>query len=286
MLKYIVYLSILIFLNPCFSENEEPPSTEKNEKSVDTNGTSTHKKGMFMDTNGIQINANGLSLNKKQQIRHALNYLRTEDQIKDSIKNQKLVEGIDETLKEKEKEKVERERIKYRINKAHKSWEVVLGDPKYNVYVKAIFQEGDFILWKAQSPDPLYFAIKFKNIEMVKFFSKLEWMLDPFIKRHEYPPWGYAIMTQNMEIIRFYLDNYLDLISTFKDARGLNIFHYIFMDIERKKNEDKKDKISELLFEEKYFSRISHLLNETNGTGATVFDFILRDTMPSKPLKK
>ena len=206
--------------------------------------------------------------NKKQQIRKVLDYLKKEDQTK-----KRMVRNIDKNMTERELEKL----IANRNHEIHKKWEIVLGDPKYNAYVKDLFQKEDFALWMAKSPDPLFSAIQSGSIEMVRFFSKPEGIFNLFMQRHMYFPWGVAIIIQNIEVIKFYLNNYSTDI-TMKDAQLLNVFHYVFLGASANGHKDKKKEIAELFFEKRYFSRISHLLNEPNNTGATTFDYLLRDT--------
>ena len=186
--------------------------------------------------------------------------------------------GIYDHLSEEDKERA----IDKNKRMLYGKWKIVLADPKYNDYVKDIFQKGDFALWMALSPEPLYFAIHNRNIEMVRFFSKPKGIFGPFMERYTYSPVGVAIIIQDMEIIKFYLDNHLvDMIR--KDAQGLNMFHYPFIGLG---NDDKKGKILNLLFEKKYFPKISHLLNEPNNTNSTAFDHFLKDDTFAENMNK
>ena len=84
-------------------------------------------------------------------------------------------------------------------------------------------------------------------------------------------------MFQNMEMLKFYLDNYPEDVKR-KDSQHLSLFHYIFIGSRTNSStKNKKDEILRLLFEDRYFSNISHLLNEVNDIDATAFDYFLRD---------
>ena len=220
MLKYIICLLVLIPLNPCFSETERLFNVK------DSPESKTQEK--------LSIYTNW-DLYKRQEIQKALDYLKREDQTKKQM-------GIYDHLSEGDKARTidKNNRILYG------KWKTVLADPKYNDYVKDIFQKEGFALWMAQSPEPLSFSIHNRNIEMVRFFSKPKGIFDQFMERYTYSPLGVAIIIQDMEIIKFYLDNHL-VDMTRKDAQGLNIFHYIFIGL------GKKGEILNLLFEEKYF---------------------------------
>ena len=252
MLKYIICLLILITLNPCFSEPEGLSNIK------DSSESKTQEK--------LSIHTNW-DLYNKQEIQDALDYLKTEDQIK---KQMEIYDHLSEEDKERAIDK--NKRIIYG------KWKIVLADPKYNDYVKDIFQKENFALWMAQSPEPLYFAIHNRNIEMVRLFSKPKGIFDQFMKRYTYSPVGVAIIIQDMEIIIFYLDNHL-VDMTRKDAQGLHIFHYPFIGFHRK---GKQGKILDLLFKKKYFPKISHLLNEPNNTNSTAFDHFLKDDIGKK----
>ena len=251
-LQYIICLLVLIPLNPCFSETKRLSNTEDSPESKPQEKLSIY-------TNW--------DLYKRQEIQGALDYLKTEDHIK---KQMEIYDHLSEEDKAKAIDK--NNRILYG------KWKAILADPKYNDYVKDSFQKAGFALWIAQSPEPLFFAIHFGNIEMVRFFSKPKGIFERFMEKYKYSPWGMAIIFQNMEMIKLYLDDYPEDVKK-KDSQHLNLFHYIFLGAtaETENRDYKKDQISELLFGERYFLNISHLLNEVNDTDSTAFDYFLRD---------
>ena len=160
-----------------------------------------------------------------------------------------------------------------------KKWQVVFSEPEYNDYVKKLFKRKKFSSWVEDNPELLFFAITYGNIDMIRFLSREEGVIHRFKERYKYPPSFRAIIAQNIEVIEFFL-NHPESGLTDKDPFNNNIFHYMFLRLGKSskgRNQNTKAEVTDLLFGERYFPRISHLLNEPNDIGATAFDYFLRD---------
>ena len=183
---------------------------------------------------------------KKKKIPELLHHLKKEEQ-REEQQREEQVRNMYKDLSEEKRREIWNSKNKV----AQQKWEVILADPEYNDYVKNLFQSKDFAVWMTQSPEPLFYAIQFGNIEMVEFFSQPVGIFNLFMKKYRYLPWGFASNIQNIEVIKFYLDNYLMNVAM-KDEQLLNIFHYPFFGTNVK---EKKHKIIKLLFEDRYFSK-------------------------------
>lgn len=235
-IKYMVFLTIFILINPCFSE-------VKNEPPIDT-----------------------LSIEEKTKIY---------DNLKALMKRED--EKFLKTEEEKEEE-IERERgKKTKLEQAlYPKWQKVM-KPRNNSYLKTLFKNDKKLFsWMKRSPEPLFAAIQFKNMDMIKFFVE-EGGLHPFRKEIRFTPLHSSIIIQDIEAIEFFL-NHPDTDLNATNIWGDNIFHILFFG----SNSNKRNKILRLFLQENYFSKISHLLNEANDFNQTVFDFALREGASEK----
>ncbi len=274
-LKGCLCLFILLFTNPSFSAVEEATLSEREirdnllyvKKEYPLNGEWGARIEIIEEWNGEEgANEIDEALDAIDKALSAINEWPYEEEKWDSGRK----------LSEEEKQSTSS------VEEIHKKLKNVFASPKHNFYIKKIFQEKDFSSWMNQSPTPLFFAIRFSSErEIIKFFSGPEGIEDVFQSAYSYPPLFQAILSQNLAGIKFYLDHQNSSL-TFKTSEGDNIFHHIFLGSGNTRKSHKK-KISELLFEENIFSKISHLLNELSSTGATAFDYLLRDnSIPAK----
>ncbi len=152
--------------------------------------------------------------------------------------------------------------------------------------------------WINKSSEPLYYAIKYGNLDMIRFFGemvdtktgevggetekleaetrgKMDWKMGPL----EHSPLHLSMMVNdgfNIKIVEFFLNHPKTNLEA-KDVSGENLFHIVFL-----VPLSKRISILKLLFQEEYFKRISHLLNIPNKLNETPFDFAFREDRQGK----
>ncbi len=234
--KRFAYFMALAFISPCLSPAETVPSSAN--------------AGRYSSKANLSLKR------EKKLIYDSLDYLMT-----------------DAMGPKKENKKDSKPQNYSVLQNSLKKWKIVFGDSKHNSYAQDLLKSKKFSLWAQHDLNPLFFAMQFENMDMVKFLSEKEDVFSRFKERYKEPILFHAIMVQNLEIIEFFL-NHPEIDLTDKDSSQDNIFHFIFLGPYHK---NMKAEVVQLLFQEKYFSKISHLLNEPNGAGSTAFDYFLRD---------
>ena len=160
-------------------------------------------------------------------------------------------------------------------------WESVF-NVNNSSYIKQVFEEDPKLLaWIGKNAESLFFAIKFNNMEMVRFFDEKK--IGNLLREETlFNPLQFAIIVQRLEIIKFFLDKpETDL--RHRNIWGDNIFHAVFLGGDNKRDKSCASKIAilELLFHADYFHQISHLLNAPNHQNETPLDFALKDAKSS-----
>ena len=210
-----------------------------------------------------------LSQKKKDIIYSVLSHLMKEAQIEKPVKE-------DEEDEENPRGIAKKRKVGDKYYSSQEEWQVVFGEQEYNDYVKKLFRSKEFSSWIKQDIEPLFFAIHFRNEEMVRFLSKRKGIIHQFKRIYTYPALFAGIINEDLKIIKFFF-NHPETNLSDKDSSNSNMFHYIFFGLGYPIKIHKKSETTALLFNKKYFAKISHLLNEVNNWGATPFDYFLRD---------
>ena len=145
-------------------------------------------------------------------------------------------------------------------------WEVILNP--FTPFPAELFENDPKLMeWIKTSPEPLYYAVKFGNIPAITFFGengKWDWKRGSM----KLSPLHFSMITGDgfdIKIVEFFLNHpKTNLEAT--NVWGENLFHMIFSAGVH------KPQLLNLLFQPKYFVKISHLLNKTNNFNETPLD--------------
>lgn len=239
-----------------------------------------------------------LSENEKERVHSALYFLieaeeeikrKKEKEQKKQLKLKKaqenlalavMLEADEKTEEADEKPAVDAMQETYGKTK-DPTWETVFNE-RNNSYVQTLF-ENDINLqeWIKRSPEVLFNAIQSENLEMLQFFVEKGAAINVARESALFSPLHYAIITRKkLGIITFLLDHpKINLRQT--NVWGDNIFHIIFLG--GVSGQTSKYRILQLLFQEKYFSKISDLLNTPNNHKETALDFAWKDESNRSP---
>ena len=196
-----------------------------------------------------------------------------------SIKEKEIVRNTLYSLLESEEsleleEKKEGQGSTQYSNTVDPRWQRVL-NVKHNSYVKTLFQDEPRLQeWIKKSSEPFFLAIQVGNLKMIRFFADEKGMINAARMSTLFSPLHFSIITGQMDIIKFFLDHpKTDLRQT--SVWGENIFHFVFLSSAL----TAKDALQllNLLFQPKYFSKISDLLNDSNDYNETPLDFYLKN---------
>ena len=166
-------------------------------------------------------------------------------------------------------------------------WKTVMAANKSS-YVISLFQEDERLMdWIKRSAEPLYHAIQYGKLDLVRFFVKNSKMINAARESTHFSPLHVAILSLRLGLIQFFLDH-PDTNLRQTNIWGENIFHTVFLTGEaqkgKKRTEYTKEKVNKLeilrfLFQPKYFVKVFDLLNSPNHYNETPLDFAERDDL-------
>ena len=159
-------------------------------------------------------------------------------------------------------------------------------NPENSSVVKSFFQNDESLLqWIKDSPELIYNAIQFGNLELVQFFVENGSSINAARETTHFSPLHFAIISFHPDIIRWFLDHpQTNLRQT--SVWGENLFHFVFLTGNQGKRQNRsvaqnrkseKMQILDILFQPEYFVKISDLLNVPNHYNETVLDFARRE---------
>ena len=279
---YIVFFILLISVT-CFAEDSDSVLSVEEREAV--------RSSLYFL---LEVGETEIKYNEK---------LRSQRDLKDSMRRLFLhvIESVDEEEEEEEEEEEFKEARKSDKSKAGKSsvpikeskWEIVL-NPENSSYVKTLFQNEERLQrWIEKDAEPIYFAIQFDNLDMIRFFVETSGMINAAREATHFSPLHFAILTRRLHIIKFFLDHPATHLGQ-KSIWGDNLFHFVFLSGGQGKGtgtgadgtRSSKLSILRLLLQAEYFSRIFYLLNTPNYHNETALDFAYRDLPENAPIKE
>ena len=171
----------------------------------------------------------------------------------------------DETRRSKEARENKERKTEFR------KWQSVF-KLNHSSYVKSLFEnDPELTEWITWSQNLAFLAIRFENMDLTEFFAE-KGAVNVVREGTGFSLLFFSIITQKLKFIEFFLDNEeIDLSHT--SVWGDNLFHIVLLG----KKGAYKGKVFNLLFQEKYFHRIAHLLNIPNHHNETTLDLALRE---------
>ncbi|MCY4513339.1 MAG: hypothetical protein OXB86_06595 [Bdellovibrionales bacterium] len=165
------------------------------------------------------------------------------------------------------------------INKRTLNWQEVLAKER-GTYVKTLFRKDKKLMERLkETPEPLFFAIQFGNLDLVRFFSEECELINKAREVSGFSPLVSSFLARWEDIILYFLDHpktNLRQTNVWKD----NIFHMVSLVEHHPPQRGKKVSslgLLNVLFQPKYFLRIFRLLLAENSNGDTPLDLFLKE---------
>ena len=200
------------------------------------------------------------------------------------LSKEELSENLDYLIKVKKIKKNQRPTDEINLNNEHANYTTKMQNlarqtfknTKNNPYIKELFlTDKKLFTWMTESSEALFYSISHENLDMVKFVSSQD-NINLTDNLSSLPAVLFSIVIGDTKIIRYLLDHPSTNLNAVDESEN-NLFHYIFFS---SGGSSGKTDIASLFLEEKYFKKISHLLNKPNHFKETPLDFALRDNNP------